>query len=107
MENKLEQSLMYAPRSSVEERVYSVFDLSNLGAVTLYSKVKKSDYTKGNEEEVNFYNYLNLPLFGQTGVYFEDRGEKGAHKKLSNRAKTQDPDITIFPSGGFTTGGGY
>jgi len=106
MENKLEQSLIYAPRVSEERQIiYQVGDLESLSSVALYTKVKRTDYTKGNEEEINFYNYLNLPLFGQTGIYFQEEGKK-SHKKLAKRAKSQDPDITIFPSGGFRIGGG-
>ncbi|MEX0920906.1 MAG: hypothetical protein WDZ62_01455 [Candidatus Pacearchaeota archaeon] len=100
----LEQIAYKLPRTSEErQRVYVVGDLEDLSASALYSKVKKRDYTKGNEEEINFYNYLNSRNFGQTGIYFQEKEEK--HKDFKKRVQDSDPDITISPPGGFSAGG--
>lgn len=88
MENKLEQSLMYASRNFLTERVYSVVDLESLGASALYSKESEKEiYEKyidetfredsphkgTNYEHINWQTWLNL-----------EGDKEGRKKELSN-----------------------
>ena len=91
MKQYLEQRL-YAPTQESKEnfRVYQVGDLESLSASVLYSKIKKGNYIKSNDKELNLYNLINLQNFGETEVGLQKKGE--SHKDFKKR---------IVKSGGY------
>ncbi|OQA67232.1 MAG: hypothetical protein BWY36_00740 [Candidatus Diapherotrites archaeon ADurb.Bin253] len=107
MESKLEQGLILAKRVPLELRVYSLVDLSNLSAVALYSeKGNKDSYIKGNDKNLNFYNWINPKNFGETDFYLQDDEE--SHKKFKKRIISGEATGgTISAGGNFSVGGGY
>jgi|TARA_Y100000310_G_C20649942_1_gene798798 hypothetical protein len=83
---QLEQMFGYQPRVAQEERQQTYFvvgDLENLSASALYAKIKKGDYIKSNDRNLNFYNLINPENFGETEVGLQNEGE--SHKAFKQR----------------------
>jgi len=99
------EQIAYEGRSvQVQRQVYQILDLESLSAVSLYSESK--DYSKGNEENLNFYSWLNIKKFGETDFYLQEEGE--SHKEFKGRLKGGGASGgTISSSGNFTSGSGY
>ncbi|OIO80338.1 hypothetical protein AUJ84_03790 [Candidatus Pacearchaeota archaeon CG1_02_32_132] len=90
---QLEQTLgMYQPMQMQRtepqrERVYSIVDLESLSASALYAEIKKGDYIKSNDRNLNFYNLINPKNFGETEVGMQNDGE--SHKAFKERMQSQ------------------
>jgi hypothetical protein len=113
MENKLEQTLMYSPRNSLTERIYSVVDLSGLSSVALYSGDSDTDFRNGKIEtifpKINGNDTLKIYIdpFKFSGIAgYQGGGE--SHKEYAKKMKSEG-GISLGGgfSGGFSSGSGY
>lgn len=100
----LEQMAYQRPLTSgLQGKVYQIKDLENLSATVLYGR---DDYSKGNEENLNFYSWLTRGRFGETDFYLQDEGEN--HEKFKKKLKSGEASGgTITPYGDFSTGSRY